>query len=144
MKKLILPILAVALLCGCANLPPGTALSRAIAGMNATLPYVVAVVTENDSSTVKDFGAAAAVIDKLAGGTNTTPAQLLAAVKALGLNKNAELAIVGGVAVWQLYVSQYPTSTTADAQLFLTALAADLRAGIVTPAKALKAKLPRK
>lgn len=132
MKKLLIPLLAVALLCaGCATTTPtSTDLSNTIALLNATVPLAVAVVAEREPQTVKDFQGAALVLDTLAGDTNTTPGQVVKAIDDLGLSQDAKLAVLCGVGLWQAYLSQHPGTLPEQSRLLLSSVAADIRSGL--------------
>lgn len=120
------------LLCAAASCPPqpnAGQLQNTIAIMDATVPLAVAATISQQPDTAPYFRAAADVADRASGSTNITAQQIIADIRALNGNQYAELAVLGGVALWQAYVAQYPADTE-GARLLLRTLAVDIRAGL--------------
>ena len=115
---------------GCQT-PTGDAeLANTVALMDATIPLAVAYSVQHDPSCVDEFVAAATCIDAAAGDPNMTPAILLNNLRPLGLNQEAELAVLGGVALWSAYLAQHPDALSADKRLLLMTISKDIRLGL--------------
>jgi hypothetical protein len=130
MKRTLLAAMAALLtVTGCKTTEPNASLQVTIAIMDQTVPISVAIAVLHDPSCANDLRNAANVIEACAADPAVTPGMVLANLTSVGLDQEAQLAVLGGVALWQAYVAQHPEALD-DTKLLLTALVRDIRAGL--------------
>jgi hypothetical protein len=130
MKRILLAAMAALLtVMGCKTTEPNASLQVTIAIMGQTVPISVAIAVLHDPSCADDLRNAANVIEACASDPAVTPGMVLANLTSVGLDQEAQLAVLGGVALWQAYVAQHPEALD-DTKLLLAALVRDIRAGL--------------
>ena len=130
MKRTLLAAMAALLtVMGCKTTEPNANLQVTIAIMDQTVPIAVAVAVMHDPACEKDLREAALAIESCAADPAVTPGMVLANLNGIGLDQEAQLAVLGGVALWQAYLAQHPQALD-DSKILLTALVRDIRAGL--------------
>lgn len=133
MRNKLIPIglLAALLACGCANIPTNqTALEKTLARIDATVPLATAIAVRQDPSCESELLSAAVVIEGVVSGGVIDPNMLLDNLNTIGLSQNAQLAVMGGIAIWQLYLVDYPNTLEIESRLILATIARDIRLGL--------------
>jgi hypothetical protein len=98
--------------------------------IDGSLPLAVALAIQQDPQSEPYFKEAAAAID-LASATNATYAQVQAVIESEGwTNQVAEFAVLDALKLWQAWGSQTGWTNSADSQLILQHIAADIRLGL--------------
>lgn len=131
-KNLILIAMAALACAGCKTTPTDDSLASTIAMIDAVVPIEVAAVVADNPSLANDLNLAADRLDALAAATNMlAPALVVAELNKIEMSKEARLAVVQGLILWQLYASQHPTALPADARAILATIAKDIRLGML-------------
>ena len=98
--------------------------------IDGSLPLAVALAIQQDPQSEPYFKEAAAAID-LASATNATYAQVQAVIESEGwTNQVAEFAVLDALKLWQAWGGQTGWTNSADSQLILQHIAADIRLGL--------------
>jgi len=123
-------------------------LNQAQAILNATVPIAVEYAILKDAKSLPYLVAAADLIDVAASTGNVFPATIVVDLRALGVKElkslEAELAIMGGIGIYEVFFAQTVTGD-ANTTILLRTLATDIRRGfpLVTAKSNFKSKIKR-
>jgi hypothetical protein len=113
----------------------GGAMENTIALINATVPSAVAVAAAHETGSVPALRVSAGLIREAAVGPTADLPELVTQLRDLGMRPEAELAVLGGVALWQAYLAQHPDATTEQSRQVLLAVSNAITAGLPKEAR---------
>lgn len=117
------------------NNPDGGAMENTIALINTTVPSAVAVAAAHDPESIPALRVSAGLIWEEAIGPTTDLPMLVDQLRGLGMKPEAELAVLGGVALWQAYLAQHPDATVEQSRQVLMAVSRAITAGLPKEAR---------
>lgn len=113
----------------------GGAVENTIALINTTVPSAVAVAVAHEPGAVPALRVSAGLIREAAIGPTADLPELVTQLRDLGMKPEAELAVLGGVALWQAYLAQHPDATTEQCRQVLLAVSQAIVAGLPKEAR---------